>query len=180
MSLKEYREKLRNFKSTVPVAELLKRGMPSKLVEEIVRHEYPKMTDEDRQELYLTGDHTPSSPNELLYISPDAIAEPSDKPAEDDLTKKMDFILEKTYKGEDDAKKRGFTKDVGWGYHQFMGYHVTSCGEQSESQDWYIPTKDGMWTNSLAGHYVKHYRPYIPQSEIDKIERIYNELKGVK
>jgi hypothetical protein len=139
------------------------------------------LTKEQIHELYLNGGHK-SKPgvHELLFISPDLIANASKEPASDELTEKIDYIISKTYQGEGDAKKMGFNEDVDWGSHQYFGRHRVKGGPCSDVQDWYIPTKDGVWTNSLAAYYVKHYREYIPQIEIDKIERIYKELMEKK
>jgi hypothetical protein len=139
------------------------------------------LTKEQIYEKYLNGGHkSKSGVNELLFISPDLIAKKSSLPSRDSLNKKVDYILSKTYKGEGDAKKRGFKKKVDWGMHQYFGYHRTTCGQKSDCQDWYIPTKNGVWTNSLAGYYTKYYRQFIPQAEVDKIEAIYKELKEME
>ena len=110
----------------------------------------------------------------LLMIEPDKEGKPSTQPLIDDLSRKIDFIISKVRKSYDQ------NNDQEWGHHCWMGWHTTKCGKRSECMDWRIPTTPATWTNSLADYYVKHYRPYIPQSEIDKIERIYNELRGVK
>ena len=179
MSWKDFEERRRSFRCPLSAGELLKKGIPSREVEAMIRATYPKPTQEELYDCYLTGNHTPKGP-ELLYISPDMLFDPTKDPVKDDLTDKIDFILDKAYKGEGDAQKRGFLKNVGWDHHQYYGMHTTSCGMTSEPEDWYIPTKEGVWTNSLAGYYVKHYRNYIPQVEIEKIEAIYKELKEIE
>jgi hypothetical protein len=138
---------------------------------------YPKMPTD--RELYEESLSKKTHDGELLFISPDLGHVPAESPANDELVEKIDFIMSVTYKGEGDAKKMGFNEDVGWGSHQYFGYHTTRCGKTSSAQDWYIPTKKGVWTNSLAAYYVKYYRNNIPQVEIDKIEAIYKELRFV-
>ena len=108
----------------------------------------------------------------LLMICPDLKGEPTVEPVIDEITIKMDYILSR-------AEKRpphgGSMHD--WGSHCWKGWHVTRCGKRSVSTDWRIPTFPDTWTNSLVDYYIKHYRPFVPREELDKIEKIYKELR---
>jgi hypothetical protein len=93
----------------------------------------------------------------LLMIEPDQEGPPSAEPIEDELTKKVDYLF-------------SICKE-GTGY---LGWHSTQCGKKSDVCDYTIP--GFAVTNSLCTYYIRHYRPYIPQSEIDKINDIYNKV----
>lgn len=98
----------------------------------------------------------------LLMIEPDKQGSPSSTPVEDELTKKVDYL---------------FSKCTNPNYN-YKGVHITNCGKHSDNNDWILP--NGVITNSLCTYYIRHYRPYIPQSEIDKIESFYKDLKADK
>lgn len=99
----------------------------------------------------------------LLMIEPDKQGLPTTVPLEDELTAKLDAIYGVTQKSE-------------YGY---KGFHFTKCGKQSDNRDYLLP--NGMITNSLAQYYIRYYRPFIPQTEIEKIEQIYASFceKGI-
>jgi len=89
--------------------------------------------------------------NLLLYIRPTQPA--SKKPVEDELTAKMRALLAVAQKG------------TCW-----RGWHTCVCGEHSTTYDLVLP--DGTITNSLAVHYLAYHRDEVPESEIDKLNRI--------
>lgn len=95
----------------------------------------------------------------LLQIEPDKQGSPSSTSIEDELTKKVDYILSRCHEGT-----------------MYRGFHTTLCGKHSDSCDFVLP--NGMVTNSLCTYYIRYYRPYIPQSEIEKIEKAYKDLKN--
>lgn len=98
----------------------------------------------------------------LLMIEPDKITEIANSPIEDELTSKIEFI---------------FSKCIPSSYC-FKGIHVTECKMTSDNRDWILPV-DNIITNSLCIYYVKFYRHAIPQSEINKINKLYDVLKGI-
>lgn len=98
----------------------------------------------------------------LLMIEPDQVGNPSEKPVEDELSKKVDFILSK-------CKPSAYAS---------AGVHRTKCGKCSDNVDWILP--NGIITNSLCRYYIRFYREHIPQSEIDKINIIYKNLRHKK
>lgn len=51
--------------------------------------------------------------------------------------------------------------------HAYKGFHVCSCGQPSDNQDWIMP--DGRITNSLVVHYVMFHRKDIPRAELAKL-----------
>lgn len=93
----------------------------------------------------------------FMMIEPDKIGKPSNCPIEDELTEKVEFIF---------SNCKPTTSYRGW--------HTTNCGKMSDNKDWQLP--NGMITNSLCCYYIKYYRPFIPETEIMKIESIFYEL----
>ena len=108
----------------------------------------------------------------LLMITPDLKGKPTVEPVMDDITIKMDYILSRA---EKHPPQGGSMHD--WSGHCWKGWHETRCGKRSVSNDWRIPTFPDTWTNSLADYYVKYYRSFVPKEELDKIEKIYKELR---
>lgn len=94
----------------------------------------------------------------LLMIEPDKEGSPSSEPLEDEITRKVDVLFDHCNPSD----------------YRFKGWHSTNCGERSDNRDWFLP--NGVITNSLCTYYIRYYRPYIPQIELDKIERLYNDL----
>ncbi len=83
----------------------------------------------------------------LLQIEP--LGQKSDLPVDDDLTAKMEGLLESATIGT-----------------RWRGWHTCCCGEFSGTWDLLV---DGFITNSLAAHYLRHHRQEVPISEIDKL-----------
>lgn len=100
------------------------------------------------------------SEKHLLFIEPDRENLPSTLPINDDLTRKVDYIM-------------SFAKPQAM---HFKGWHTTRCGKNSATYNLDLP--DGFVTNSLADYYVKHYRLYIPASEVLKINALYQFIVG--
>lgn len=94
----------------------------------------------------------------FMMIEPDKDGEPSKEPIEDEITKKVDYIFSKCK-----------TPD-----YCYKGFHITKCGKFSDNNDWVLP--NGMITNSLCSYYIKYYRDFIPKSEINKINKVYNNI----
>jgi hypothetical protein len=94
----------------------------------------------------------------LLMIEPDQEGIPSEKPIEDELSRKVDFIFSK-------CKPSTYAS---------AGTHKTRCGKYSDNVDWILP--NGIITNSLCKYYIKFYREYIPSSEIDKVNTLFDKL----
>ncbi|OPX87479.1 MAG: hypothetical protein A4E53_02467 [Pelotomaculum sp. PtaB.Bin104] len=94
----------------------------------------------------------------FLMIEPDKEGPPLTTPIEDELSNKVDYIFSK-------CKPLDYS---------FRGFHQTKCFKVSDNKNWFLP--NGMITNSLYTYYIRYYRNYVPQSEIDKINKIYNEL----
>ena len=94
----------------------------------------------------------------LLMIEPDLKGKASLLPVLDDITRKTIYLYSLTKPSED----------------SYRGFHATQDGQISDNRDHILP--NGIITHSLCVHYIKYYRPYVPQSEIDKINRLYKEL----
>lgn len=59
---------------------------------------------------------------------------------------------------------------------RYRGFHTCSCGERSDNAQWILP--NGVETNSLLPHYLEKHLEQVPQSEIDKLLRFYDEFIG--
>lgn len=59
--------------------------------------------------------------------------------------------------------------------HAYKGIHRCVCGEISDNRDWILP--NGMITNSLAYHYITQHRAEVPEEELDKLRKLYNQLR---
>lgn len=94
----------------------------------------------------------------LLMIEPDLKGKASLLPVLDDITRKTIYLYSVTKPSED----------------SYRGFHATQDGQISDNRDHILP--NGMITHSLCVHYIKYYRPYVPQSEIDKINKLYEGL----
>lgn len=90
-------------------------------------------------------------------IEPDQHAKPSAEPINDELTHMTQALYEKTTNGT-----------------RWRGWHTTKCGKTSDNDDHVLP--NGVITHSLAVYYMQHYRHAIPESEIEKTKKLYNEL----
>lgn len=101
------------------------------------------------------------SPKYFLMIEPDREGTPSEQPLNDELTERVQYLY-------------SITKTNGMGYR---GWHQTRCGQGSDNQDHFLP--NGVITNSLCVYYVQHYRPHVPEGEIEKINRFYEEFKNL-
>ena len=109
----------------------------------------------------------------FMTIEPNQDGLIADEPINDELTEKVKFIYDCTvmpdpmhrYKGEHyiEVKK---TND---------GIRDTIYWICSDNADHYLP--NGVITNSLCVFYVQYYRLYIPQIEIDKINKYYEMCK---
>lgn len=88
----------------------------------------------------------------LLMIEPHYDKEPY---ILDDLTQKAELVY-----------MRAKTPQYG-----YRGFHQCACGATSDNLDHILP--DGTITNSLMVHYIAEHRAEVPQSEIDKLERLY-------
>lgn len=96
----------------------------------------------------------------LLFIEPDRDNLPTALPANDDLTRKVDYIM--TFATPQQVA--------------YKGCHTTRCGKDSANYNLDLP--DGFVTNSLAPYYVKHYRLHIPAAEALKINALYQFIVG--
>jgi hypothetical protein len=96
----------------------------------------------------------------LLMIEPDQEGAPSLTALDDELTRKVDYIFSKCKPSD----------------YCCVGVHTTKCGKHSDNFDWILP--NGVITNSLCKYYVRFYRAYIPESEIVKINAIYDSMKS--
>lgn len=56
----------------------------------------------------------------------------------------------------------------------YKGFHRTTCGKRSDNMDHVLP--NGMITNSLCVYYAMYYRHLIPESEIEKTNKLYAEF----
>jgi hypothetical protein len=96
----------------------------------------------------------------LLYIEPKL--PPSENPQHDEISKKYEYIIEQW--GSDTPNK------------SFRGFHLCSCGETSDNHDHTL--KNNMHYNSLGLHYLLYHREEIPESEIRKINDLFDVIKN--
>lgn len=94
----------------------------------------------------------------FMMIEPDKKGKPTVDPIEDELTRKVDYIFSK-------CKPSNYC---------YRGFHITRCGKFSDNHDWIL--SNGMITNNLCTYYIRHYREFVPESEIEKINRVYDEM----
>lgn len=97
----------------------------------------------------------------VMMIEPDKDGEKAETPIEDNLSLAMEELL-------DMCDHRG----------RYRGRHTTNCNEHSDNRDWILP--GGQVTNSLAAYYMKYYRPFIPQSEINKVKTLIETYTKTK
>ena len=101
----------------------------------------------------------------LLYIEPQY--QKSDFPILDELTQKMagafkDYKTGSGYQGH-------FMQDA-----MTMGEQTCVCGSKSSNVDYLLPSN--FITNYLCVHYLAWHRNEVPQSELDKVSSLPNEL----
>lgn len=94
----------------------------------------------------------------FMMIEPDGDGEPTTEPVDDELTGKVDYIFSKCTPSR----------------YCYRGFHMTRCGKFSDNHDWILC--NGMITNNLCTYYIRHYRKFIPKSEIEKINGVYDEI----
>lgn len=99
------------------------------------------------------------SNNVLLFIEPKGI--PTD-PIEDALTKFVQNGLDHPISSGIITPGGTYIKGI-----SSMSVHTCICGKQSESRDYEI--YPGVYTHSLAAHYLRDHRSEVPLSEIDKL-----------
>ncbi len=105
----------------------------------------------------------------LLYIEP-AAQEKAAVPIDDHLTMVMQLALTMAKKGianysDVDEVPEFREKEM------YRGNHTTACGHYSDSQDYLLINQ--MITNSLAPYYLRWYRNSIPESEMKKVQQLY-------
>lgn len=98
----------------------------------------------------------------VMMIEPDKEGEKAETPIEDNLTLTMEQLL----------------NVCDYSQSRYKGIHVTKCGKWSDNKDWILP--GGQITNSLAEYYMKYYRPYIPETEIEKVKKLAEEYLNIK
>lgn len=112
----------------------------------------------------------------LLYIEPKK-EEKSLEPVEDLLTQLMTLAIDvksksgRTYPNALLGGSRYSDPNCNGRFlpfNGFMGFHVTDCGEMSDSCC--LLLRSGYITNSLAAFYLKWYRNSIPKTEILKLK----------
>ncbi len=96
----------------------------------------------------------------ILFIEPDQEHLPSALPANDEFTRRVDYIM-------------SFAKPQDMHY---KGWHTTRCGKNSTCYNLNLP--HGYVTNSLAPYYAKHYRLHIPVKELEKVNKLYALIVG--
>jgi hypothetical protein len=112
--------------------------------------------------------------NFLLYIEP--LKEyKSEQPISDELVGIMKWGLLNSKRGLANYSKINefefFFENLKW-----FGFHNTDDGNWSTNHDLLLP--NGMITNSLGLHYLKHYRNIIPQSELNKVYELVEYYKN--
>ncbi len=90
----------------------------------------------------------------LLMIEPEAITV-SDK-IDDKYSSMVRLVLENAKIG-----------------NRYRGWHTCKCGAKSGSSDLIYK---GYITNSLALHYTQEHRSEVPQSELDKLDKLFPDF----
>jgi hypothetical protein len=109
----------------------------------------------------------------LLFIEPPA-EEKAAAPVSDELTRIMTIALHEGKHGTSNYDIPG-AKPVfryGCGY---KGYHRTACGERSDGIDYFL--ENGMVTHNLSVFYLSWYRNSIPESEMNKLNRLADHYR---
>lgn len=88
----------------------------------------------------------------LMMIEPQGNCEPA---IDDKLTKSAEFLFSRAENAT-----------------QYRGFHHCKCGALSDNVKWTLV--NGIETNSLLAHYVRHHRSEIPESELEKLRDIVN------
>ncbi len=109
----------------------------------------------------------------LLFIEPKK-EDKSSTPINDQLTEIIQFALSQSKQGASNYysldNPEHFTESIA-----YKGFHTTDCGEYSSNVDYLL--ENGMITNSLCTFYLRWYRKFIPQSELDKVKRLLDFYK---
>lgn len=100
----------------------------------------------------------------VMMIEPDKEGVKSEIPLDDNITIAMESLME-------------MCNDTPLGM-RYRGFHSTLCNETSDNKDWVLPS--GQITNSLASYYLRYYRPYVPECEIEKIKVLAIEHLKIK
>jgi len=111
----------------------------------------------------------------LLYIEPQN--DRSNEPIIDHLTIKMFNLLITSWENPvnrgtlmGNNKARQFVSGIGT-----MGHHNCRCGAASECYDYLL--NGTLVTNTLCVHYLAYHRDEVPQSEINKLEKLDSSTK---
>ena len=99
--------------------------------------------------------------NYVMMVEPDKTGIKAEQPIQDNISDVMEKLLLKC-------------SDSGTRY---KGTHLTCCGMRSDNKHWVLP--GGKITNSLAVYYLEYYRPYIPETEINKIKELAKEYLNI-
>lgn len=118
----------------------------------------------------------------LLYIEPPK-TEKLEIPVIDETTEIMETVFKNAILGvgnyyeidKPEIFQTGLNED-GHPIH-YWGFHITDCGEWSSGVDYLL--FNNMITNSLCVFYLKYYRNSIPQSEMDKVNKMVSEYKKI-
>ena len=109
----------------------------------------------------------------LLYIEPKK-EDKSQQPINDEITEIMELALKEAESGTGSYSSLDTVEYFRSG-DAYLGFHSTDCGEISANNDYLL--KNGMITNSLCSFYLKYYRNVIPQTEINKVNKLVEFYK---
>ena len=94
-------------------------------------------------------------------------------PIDDDFTRVVGLALSRAVVGVapkyDDADDRVYLFKSGVGC-EWRGYYGCCDGKSSTNHDYLL--ENGMITNSLAVHYLRHFRVGVPESELGKVAQL--------
>lgn len=111
----------------------------------------------------------------LLYLEFDKELK-SDEPIIDEMTVIMELAFDEATSGT--ANYRYVDEEEHFDDRSaYKGWHRTECGENSSNKDYLL--KNGMITNSLCIFYLKYYRDSIPESELEKVNKLVNFYKNI-
>lgn len=116
----------------------------------------------------------------LLYIEP-LKTEKLETPVIDEITEIMENVFNNSIRGvanyneidKPELFQIGLNGD-GQPIH-YWGFHITDCDVCSTNIDYLL--FNNMITNSLCVFYLKYYRNSIPQSEMNKVNKLVLDYK---
>lgn len=99
----------------------------------------------------------------LLFIEPKKPKE--EIPVVDELTQKIEELFKQEILPHGVFMNGKFSRGL-----STLGIHTCICGARSESRDYEISS--GVFTNTLATHYLRWHRDEVPEEELKKVRKL--------